>query len=151
MSRAGAWVFWGFLGTLIVVLASIVIIGLIEISRFQIRNESPPHHQPIPFHTIPCGSITQAIDLFKYNLGRYPQTLDELMHVAEDDPDRDKWSGPYLRNENGLLDPWGRTYKYAFPGIHNKGKYDIWSVGPNGKDESSEGNSDDGDDFRNWK
>lgn len=98
----------------------------------------------------PNGSISQAIDLFEYNTGRYPHSLDELMVVVIDDPDRRKWTGPYLKDKQGLIDPWGSAYKYACPGNHNFDGYDLWSVGPNGIDESSDGDSDDGDDFRVW-
>ena len=28
------------------------------------------------------------------------------------------------------LDPWDQPYQYAYPGTHEEGKPDIWSMGP---------------------
>jgi general secretion pathway protein G len=41
------------------------------------------------------------------------------------------------------LDPWGHPYQYLYPGKHNPDKYDVWSMGPDGK-------SDTDDDIGNW-
>jgi len=41
------------------------------------------------------------------------------------------------------LDPWNNAYHYVYPGVHNKGGYDLWSSGPDGVD----GND---DDIKNW-
>jgi general secretion pathway protein G len=50
----------------------------------------------------------------------------------------DKGKGPYLKK--GLPnDPWGRPYRYRNPGVRNPGSYDLWSLGKDG----IEGTSDD--------
>jgi hypothetical protein len=54
-----------------------------------------------------------------------------------------------------LVDPWGTPWRYVSardstgilrPGMHNEGSYDLWSCGPNRKDEKGAG-----DDIANWK
>ena len=48
-------------------------------------------------------------------------------------------------NEDGtaIVDPWGNTYTYTFPGVHNAYSVDISSNGPDG----TLGNE---DDITNW-
>lgn len=41
------------------------------------------------------------------------------------------------------LDPWGHPYQYLNPGKHNPDKYDVWSLGPDGKTDTD-------DDIGNW-
>lgn len=99
----------------------------------------------------PNGSVSQAIDLFHFSMGRYPRSLDELMVIAADDPDRAKWTGPYLKDVQGLMDPWGNPYMYVSPGIHHSESFDLWSIGRNQCNESWDRDGDDGDDVRNWE
>ncbi|MCB9853630.1 MAG: type II secretion system major pseudopilin GspG [Phycisphaerales bacterium] len=92
----------------------------------------------------PNGSITQAIDLYKFNTGQYPEELKDLMEKPSDDEIAEKWTGPYLNDAQGLVDPWTHPFVYRFPGDHNEGKFDLYSLGPNGIDG-------DEDDINNWK
>lgn len=92
----------------------------------------------------PNGSLSQAIDLFKFNTGQYPEELKDLMEKPNDDDIAEKWTGPYLKDVQGLDDPWGNAYVYRYPGDHNEGKFDLYSLGPNGIDG-------DEDDINNWK
>lgn len=92
----------------------------------------------------PNGSITQAIDLYKFNTGQYPDELKDLMEKPSDDDIAAKWTGPYLNDAQGLNDPWTHPFVYRFPGDHNEGKFDLYSLGPNGIDG-------DEDDINNWK
>ena len=66
------------------------------------------------------------------------------------------WNGPYYTSEkktfegaelNGaLLDPWQTPYKFNLSDPqHNHYSFDIWSAGPNRKDDNGGG-----DDVRNW-
>ena len=41
-------------------------------------------------------------------------------------------------------DPWGQEYKYRIPAQNSKDDYDVWSIGPDGKDGTE-------DDLGNWK
>ena len=41
------------------------------------------------------------------------------------------WRGPYLTDETGLTDPWGRAYLYQSPG--QAGPFDIVTEGRDGQ------------------
>jgi len=41
------------------------------------------------------------------------------------------------------IDPWGHPYQYRNPGKHNPGKYDVFSMGPDGLPDTE-------DDIGNW-
>ena len=53
------------------------------------------------------------------------------------------WQGPYLKGKLPK-DPWGSSYRYEFPSRNNDfGEPDIWSVGPDRKDNTD-------DDITSW-
>ncbi len=68
------------------------------------------------------------------------------------------WNGPYMQfkvdeiSGGSLIDPWGNSYRYNNPGANHgtgadhSGYVDMWSRGPNGTNESGNG-----DDISNWK
>lgn len=89
------------------------------------------------------GVISKQIIAYQFDCGRYPESLKDLFEKPSDDKVAKKWSGPYLESKDGIVDPWGEEYQYTYPGTHNEGKFDLWSLGPDGK----EGN----DDICNWK
>ena len=39
-----------------------------------------------------------------------------------------------LVEENGIIDPWGNKYQYRSPGRKSGGAYDLYCMGPDGKD-----------------
>ena len=75
--------------------------------------------------------LEQAIETYQVVVGSYPAKLDALRTRPADVP-ADRWDGPYLNNDVPL-DPWGNAYHYALPGVHNRDSFDVWSVGPDGK------------------
>ncbi len=54
------------------------------------------------------------------------------------------WNGPYVKKEEMLKDPWGRTYVYEHPGKH--GDYDLYSLGADG----AEGGTGENADITSW-
>jgi general secretion pathway protein G len=65
------------------------------------------------------------------------------------------WDGPYLKSDTLPKDPWGNSYRYEYPGTHNKLDIpDIWSLGPDGEENTDDdivswtgsGTADDGGD-----
>ena len=90
------------------------------------------------------GALAAALELFKMHVGRYPDKLDELLEQPENEADAEKWRGPYVKRADGLNDPWGRRFMYLSPGEHNRNGYDLWSLGTDGKDGTT-------DDIANWK
>jgi len=92
------------------------------------------------------SSIASALDLYEADNGAYPTTeqgLPALMAPPSIAPVPQRWRGPYIKKKGGLNDPWGNPYRYASPGTHNSGDYDLYSLGPSG----TEGGS---DNITNW-
>jgi general secretion pathway protein G len=92
----------------------------------------------------PNGTISQAIKLYKFHTGSYPEELKFLIEKPGDSDIAKKWNGPYLEDEAGLQDAWGKEFQYRAPGQHNEGGFDLWSMGPDGQDGTD-------DDIVNWK
>ena len=86
--------------------------------------------------------IEQAVSMFQYDYGRFPQTLDELVNQPAD-IDAQKWNPPTLKAKD-LLDPWDRTFGYRVPG--NNGLFDLYSLGADGV----EGGDGENADITNW-
>lgn len=87
------------------------------------------------------GNIALALDLFELDTGRYPTTEQGLAALRAKPADAENWRGPYLKRDP--VDPWGRGYRYLQPGQKNTQDYDLFSLGPDG----AEGTS---DDIGNW-
>jgi general secretion pathway protein G len=91
------------------------------------------------------GLFRTALGAYQLAIGNYPtseQGLQALITQPADLPNPALWEGPYI--EGGLpLDPWGREYRYAYPGVNNPHSYDLWSAGPDGQDGTA-------DDIGNW-
>jgi general secretion pathway protein G len=86
----------------------------------------------------------KALDQYRLDTGRYPQTelgLNALVVRPSNEP---KWSGPYLAKAVPV-DPWGNPYQYRFPGEH--GEYDIVSLGKDGQP----GGTGDAADINSWQ
>jgi general secretion pathway protein G len=72
--------------------------------------------------------VVGNIELYKLEVGRYPDTLQALVKQPSG---VDKWNGPYGR-ESDLKDAWGNDYRYTVPG---QGKpFDLVSLGADGKE-----------------
>lgn len=77
------------------------------------------------------SNLEGALDLFKYDVGRYPTTEEGLQALTVAPPSAENWNGPYIKKTNAAgQDPWGHPYKYRSPGQH--GEYDLYSSGPKG-------------------
>jgi len=74
---------------------------------------------------------------FESATGAAPSTEQGLAVLLKKDPSRGL-PAPLLRSESSLLDPWGRPYRYRHPGTHNAHGWDIWSLGPEGREDGSE-------------
>ncbi|MGP1629179.1 MAG: type II secretion system major pseudopilin GspG [Giesbergeria sp.] len=79
---------------------------------------------------IQVAEIEQSMDLFKLDVGRYPNDAEGLRALVERPATAPGWSGPYLKK--GLpVDPWGAPYLYKNPG--RSGGADVFSLGADGK------------------
>ena len=76
---------------------------------------------------IQIKNIEAALDLYRLDVGRYPTTSDGLQALMEKPANAGRWRGPYLKSGDGILDPWGESYRYRREG-GNTG-YEIKSFG----------------------
>jgi general secretion pathway protein G len=91
---------------------------------------------------IQIKELEGALQLFSFDVGRYPITSEGLESLLRNPGNTEAWKGPYIQKAQLPLDPWGKPYVYRSPGQH--GDYDLSSFGPDG----SEGND---DDVASWK
>jgi general secretion pathway protein G len=78
---------------------------------------------------IHIGQIETALQIFAFDMGRFPTTAEGLQALAENPAGSASWNGPYL--EKGVQpDPWNNPYIYRNPG--RTGEFDICSMGPDG-------------------
>jgi len=89
---------------------------------------------------IQISAISSAIELYALDNGVYPPPQLGLSALMQRPHGATRWSGPYLKKAEGLVDPWGRPYQYRLPG--RAGAFDIFSLGrdnaPGGSGEDSD-------------
>jgi general secretion pathway protein G len=81
---------------------------------------------------IEIAQISQSLDLFKLELGRYPTQQEGLQALITAPSGASNWNGPYWKKGTVPKDPWGNEYRYMAPGA--SGPYDIVSLGADGKE-----------------
>jgi general secretion pathway protein G len=85
-------------------------------------------------------NIASILDLYRLEIGSYPDEKDGLDALLENPGDVPRWNGPYVKRRDALLDPWGEMYVYRVPGEH--GDYDLYSLGA---DQAEGGEGEDAD------
>jgi len=84
--------------------------------------------------------LAAGLDLFKLDVGRYPDNREGLLALVKTSEDLKGWNGPYLRKKKLPLDPWNNDYVYKSPGLEYD--FDLFSYGADGEPEGSGDNSD---------
>jgi len=82
--------------------------------------------------TVEIATLSAALDMYRLDVGRYPDSLDGLI---ENDSDRAAWNGPYLRGAQLPNDPWDNPYVYEADGSD----FQLYSLGADGE-QGGEGN-----------
>lgn len=85
------------------------------------------------------ANLSLVLDLYEMDMGSFPESLE---YLTARPASGDNWKGPYIKKKP--LDPWGRSYMYKFPGEHNAGSYDLYSLGKDGQPGTE-------DDIKNWE
>jgi general secretion pathway protein G len=97
------------------------------------------------------GTFGKALENYRFDMNEYPETDDGLRALFEKAGrgKDERYKGPYIDTpyEKAIKDPWANEYQYRCPGNFNEDKYDLWSFGPNGKDDGGKEGS---DDIKNW-
>jgi general secretion pathway protein G len=81
---------------------------------------------------IEIGQISQTLDLYKLEIGRYPTTQEGLQALIAAPSGVSNWNGPYWKKQSVPKDPWGNEYKYTAPAA--SAPYEILSYGADGKE-----------------
>lgn len=89
-------------------------------------------------------NISAILDLYRLEVGSYPSEADGLEALVTAPADAARWNGPYVKQRDSLVDPWGELYLYRMPGEH--GDYDIFSLGADG----TEGGDGEDQDVTSW-
>src|SRR5262252_6224949 len=101
--------------TLIEILVVLVLIGIVTgivAGNFIQRGEKAKRDAA----RIEIGQIGQTLDLFKLEVGRYPNSQEGLQALITAPAGVTNWNGPYWKKGTVPKDPWGNEYKYAAPG-----------------------------------
>ncbi|CAN5495433.1 type II secretion system major pseudopilin GspG [soil metagenome] len=130
--------------TLIELLVVLVILGLLAglVGPSIIGKLSDSKHKAAG---LGIQELSGKLDLFKLEVGRYPNTQEGLQALIQAPSGVTGWSGPYIRGSQAK-DPWGNDYIYASPGQHNPNNFDLSSLGAD-KREGGEGEN---KDVTNW-
>ena len=89
-------------------------------------------------------ALDASLIRYKTKGGLYPTTgqgLQSLVTRPTDGPQPRSYKS--LIRKEALIDPWGNEYRYLRPGKYNPETYDIYSLGPDGKEGTE-------DDIGNW-
>ncbi len=82
------------------------------------------------------ANIELAVKLYRLHMNRYP-TSEEGLAVLLAPPAKSKdWTEPFI--DRLPIDPWGHPYRYRHPGTRGNEPFDVWSVGPDGRDGSED-------------
>jgi hypothetical protein len=123
------------------------------------------------------SSLEVVISMYRADTGAYPPDDDTTPPPTKNTPsailydrltnteygdddgtdDITGWRGPYMEFDKKdivdgeIVDPWKTLYKYDLsPSWGNTNSYNLWSYGPDMTDNSSDGDTDYGDDIYNW-
>lgn len=119
--------FFGF--TLLELLVVIVIIGLLA-SYVGPKYLSQLGKSEVTVAKAQIEAFQRALDAFRVDMGRYPNTEEGLAALMVKPASATKWNGPYLLKDVPN-DPWGHEFVYRFPG--SKHDVDILSYGRDGQ------------------
>jgi len=87
-------------------------------------------------------TLEMLLKLYKFNNGSYPTEQQGLAVIfTKSKAETEEWR---RRAEEKMKDPWGRNFRYRFPGKHNPGSYDLYSLGADGIEDTE-------DDVTNWE
>ena len=86
---------------------------------------------------IELRNLSTALDLFMFDVGRYPTQQEGLDALVINSSHLSKWNGPYLKASAVPLDPWGHPYGYKNPG--QNGDYDLYTLGPDAQGKQASG------------
>lgn len=73
------------------------------------------------------SALATSVEMYALDMGTPPPTQAGLGALVAPPPGAERWRGPYLKSAGGLVDPWGRPYRYRAPG--KTAPYEIFTFG----------------------
>ncbi len=123
---------------MLLVLVILAVLAAIVIPKFAGRTQQAK----VTAAKADISSFETALDLFETDNGFYPTGASGLSALVEQPSNAPSWKGPYLTK--GIpSDPWGNPYIYSCPGKNNPSRFDLMSMGPDGRVGGD-------DDISNW-
>jgi len=123
---------------LLLVLVILSVLAAVVVPKFTNRSEQARATAALA----DISTFELQLDAFEVDAGRYPTNEEGLTALVAAPMNVRQWQGPYLKR--GVPnDPWGNPYVYRFPGQHNVNSYDLFSMGPDGREGGN-------DDIDNW-
>lgn len=86
------------------------------------------------------SNLVTALELYALDMGSYPSESAGLAALVEPTNEEPNWAGPYLREGEGLIDPWGRPYAYSI-----NAERDLFEISTLGRDGTEGGEGEDAD------
>jgi general secretion pathway protein G len=108
----------------IMIMGFIATLGSIQLTRYFSRAK-------VDTAKLQMNELGVALDLFKLDVGRYPNTSEGLVALTKAGDGIPGWRGPYLKRDAILKDPWARAYVYAVQ--TENGGYRLTSLGNDGQ------------------
>jgi general secretion pathway protein G len=74
-----------------------------------------------------------VLEAYRMDNATFPTTEQGLSALIQPPPEaRNADPGGYLNERRVPKDGWGHSFQYQFPGEHNPGAFDLWSLGGDG-------------------
>lgn len=89
---------------------------------------------------VQINDLEQGAELFKLDVGRFPNEQEGLKALVEQPASASGWNGPYLKERKVPQDPWGNAYLYKYP--DENGDLQIYSLGADGAEGGEGENAD---------
>jgi general secretion pathway protein G len=115
--------------TLIEIMAVVIIMGLlmgvVGVTVFGRVDEAY-----VATTKIQIKQLENALEFYRMDNSRYPSTEEGLSALVQAPPGARSYPrGGYMKNRDGLTDPWDSDFQYQSPGQHNEHTFDLWSLG----------------------
>lgn len=75
-------------------------------------------------------NVATSLESFRSDVGRYPSPEEGLSALVRQPAGASGWLGPYIKNDEALLDPWGHKLLYRASDV---GAPQVTSLGADGK------------------
>ena len=122
---------------LLLVLVILAVLAAVVVPKFTNRTEQAR----ITAAKTDISMLSTALDAYEIDNGRFPSGDEGLSALVTAPANAPNWKQPYI-SRGVPNDPWGRPYIYRYPGTNNPHSYDLYSMGPDGREGT--------DDIDNW-